>query len=186
METIQKGFSEPSPGLTNGTTKAQSVAISVSVKELSDVESETKTTVASSQSSPISRAVPADALTVTTRPVSPLNGFTRVRKVTGDVVEYICKLPGYNPSFVKEMDLRSYLQFISDERLINMPRRGSDWDRVLSTAQFFGLQIWFFGAKIETFASGSQDAAAAALASCQVLLDVCCFLPILPGFFVST
>ncbi|KAH6984520.1 hypothetical protein BKA56DRAFT_481679 [Ilyonectria sp. MPI-CAGE-AT-0026] len=172
METIQKGFSEPSPGLTNGTTKAQSVAISVSVKELSDVESETKTTVASSQSSPISREVPADALTVTTRPVSPLNGFTRVRKVTGDVVEYICKLPGYNPSFVKEMDLRSYLQFISDERLINMPRRGSDWDRVLSTAQFFGLQIWFFGAKIETFASGSQDAAAAALASCQVLLDI--------------
>ncbi|KPM41066.1 hypothetical protein AK830_g5479 [Neonectria ditissima] len=107
-----------------------------------------------------------------TRKVVPLEDFGRVRDVTRDVTTVICHLPTYNESFVSEMDLRSYLQYISDECLIHMPRRGSDWDRVLSTAQFFGLQIWFFGTKINAFVPGCTGSSAAALASCQVLLEI--------------
>jgi hypothetical protein len=75
--------------------------------------------------------------------------------------------------FVDEMDIRGFLEYISDERLIHMPKRGSEWDRVLSTAQFFGLQITAFASKIDTFAAGAHSSASAALASCQVLLEVC-------------
>ncbi|KAH7159579.1 hypothetical protein B0J13DRAFT_465653 [Dactylonectria estremocensis] len=187
METIQKGHVEPLPGLTNGKVTRHET-VSVNVKELSDVESETKTTVAS-ESSHTSREIhnsrdvhnleqvqsprqtPVDALTVPTRYVQPLDDFVRVRDVTRKVLDDICRLPAYSPVFVKEMNLRSYLQFISNERLIHMPPRGSEWDRVLSLAQFFGLQLWFFGTKIETFAPGSKSTAGAALAACQVLLE---------------
>ncbi|KAF7543943.1 hypothetical protein G7Z17_g10339 [Cylindrodendrum hubeiense] len=168
METIQKGFSEPHPGLTNNTTITKSDPVSVNVKELSDVESETKTTVASEYSNEGHK----DALTVPTRYVTPNEDFVRVIEVTDRVLKDICRLPAYNPPFVRQMDLRSYLQFISDERLIHMPRRGSPWDRVLSTAQFFGLQIWLFGEKIDSFAPGSRGTAGAALAACQVLLEI--------------
>ncbi|KAH7329426.1 hypothetical protein B0I35DRAFT_474031 [Stachybotrys elegans] len=98
--------------------------------------------------------------------------FGRVKNVFTSVTSKLVRLDDYNETYIKETDLRAYLHFISDERLIHMPRRGSDWDRVLSNAQFFGLQVWLFGKKIDSYVPGGKDSAAAALASCQILLEV--------------
>jgi tetratricopeptide (TPR) repeat protein len=117
--------------------------------------------------------------TTTTTNTNTMNGtaetglgrFDRVRDVFRSVTSLIGRSADYSEQAVKETDLHAYLHFISDERLIHMPRRGSDWDRVLSNAQFFGLQVWLFGKKIESYIPGGRDSAAAALASCQVLLE---------------
>src|SRR4051812_3425808 len=53
-----------------------------------------------------------------------------------------------------------------------MPRRGSDWDRVLRAAQCFGLQLWWFGSGISQFCSGTESASITALGSTQILLEV--------------
>lgn len=109
----------------------------------------------------------------TTAPASEdMSYFTRVSDVFRSVTRRIVRLDDYDEKYVKETDLRAYLNFISDERLIHMPRRGSDWDRVLSNAQFFGFQIWLFGKKIDSYVPGGKESAAAALASCQILLEV--------------
>lgn len=99
--------------------------------------------------------------------------FIRVTKVARKVKDLICRFDDYDEPFFKGVTLHSYLQYIADERLRSMPRRGSDWDRVLSTAQFFGLQIWYFAVKIDAFATECLESASAALAGCQVLLEVC-------------
>jgi hypothetical protein len=123
--------------------------------------------------------------TTTTTNTNTMNGttetglgrFDRVRDVFRSVTSLIGRSADYSEQAVKETDLHAYLHFISDERLIHMPRRGSDWDRVLSNAQFFGLQVWLFGKKIESYIPGGRDSAAAALASCQVLLEVRALAP---------
>ncbi|CAI6090167.1 unnamed protein product [Clonostachys chloroleuca] len=104
--------------------------------------------------------------------IKSLDYFHRVKDVFKSVTKKIVRIDEYDESFVRETDLHVYLQYISDERLIHMPRRGSDWDRVLGAAQFFGLQIWSFGDKINAFVPGAKDSAAAALVSCQILLEL--------------
>ncbi|CAK7211371.1 hypothetical protein SBRCBS47491_001102 [Sporothrix bragantina] len=104
------------------------------------------------------------------------NGSLHPESRVAEVVQYVkglfSKLGDYEVNMLQQADLESYLQNISDERLMHMPRKGSDWDRVLRTAQFFGLQIWRFGEKVGKFAPESRHAAAAALASCQMLLEI--------------
>ncbi|CAK7222529.1 hypothetical protein SCUCBS95973_004872 [Sporothrix curviconia] len=103
---------------------------------------------------------------------SSLHPESRVAEVVQFVKGLFSKLGDYEVNMLQQADLESYLQNISDERLMHMPRKGSDWDRVLRTAQFFGLQIWRFGEKVGKFAPESRHAAAAALASCQMLLEI--------------
>jgi hypothetical protein len=109
----------------------------------------------------------------TTSQESSFGYFGRVKDVFRSVTSMIGRVDDYNETQIKQIDLRAYLDFISDERLIHMPKRGSNWDRVLSNAQFFGYQVWLFGKKIESYVPGGRDSAAAALASCQILLEVC-------------
>ena len=104
------------------------------------------------------------------------NGSLQPESRVAEVVQYVTglfsKLGDYEVDMLHRADLESYLEYIADERLIHMPRKGSDWDRVLRTAQFFGLQIWRFGEKVGKFAPESRQAAVAALASCQMLLEI--------------
>jgi hypothetical protein len=100
--------------------------------------------------------------------------ITRVTHVTAAVRTLVYRLDDYDESFFRGVSLASYLEWISTERLIHMPKRGSDWDRVLKAAQFFGLQIWSFGEKICTFCEDGKTSAITALGSCQVLLEVSC------------
>ncbi|KAM5354274.1 hypothetical protein ACJ41O_000924 [Fusarium nematophilum] len=188
MDTLRQGIKDSLPSLGHHGKSQASVAVTVNEYQHSDGESE-HTTVASDRASHKDVEVKnSSSLTTTSRTtstttvngvtrtststVTKLEHFGRLTEVTKIVKGLIVRLDDYDEKFVSEMDLRGYLQYISDERLIHMPRRGSDWDRVLSTAQFFGLQVSFFGKKIETFAHGGHASASAALASCQVLLEI--------------
>lgn len=184
MDALKQGIKDSLPSLGKDRHHSD-VSIAVSETQNSDNESD-RTTVASDRASPeveviknSTMATPTKIIakangTVTTRTsTSKLEHFDRLTEVTRTVKKLIVRLDDYDESFVTEMDIRDYLQYISDERLIHMPRRGSDWDTVLSTAQFFGLQVYTFGQKIEKFVHGGHASVSAALASCQVLLEVC-------------
>lgn len=170
MDAIRQGLSDSLSNLTitKSNLKAPDCIITVNEIDSSSSDSEEVTTssltVLSNGTSPSSTDIEAHG--------SVLEHFDRIKDVFRSVNNLICRLDGYDKSFVKTTDLHTYLEFISDERLVHMPRRGSDWDRVLGAAQFFGLQIWSFGTKIENFVHGGKDLASAALASSLILLDV--------------
>jgi hypothetical protein len=176
MDAIRQGLSDPIPAL-KGKTEDRA---NVSVSELAvDAEEETQvdSAVVSRQSSytSINGSQKAGLVRTSSNGTAgtTLSYFGRVRDVFQNVTSLITRNADFSESAVKETDFRAYLHFISDERLIHMPRRGSDWDRVLSNAQFFGLQVWLFGKKIDSYIPGGRDSAKAALASCQILLEVC-------------
>lgn len=183
MDALKQGIKDSLPSL--GKDKHHSdVSVAVTETQASDNESD-RTTVASDRASPEAEVIKSSTMatptkiiarsngTVTRTSISKLEHFERLTEVTRTVKKLIVRLDDYDEAFVTEMDIRDYLQYISDERLIHMPRRGSDWDTVLSTAQFFGLQVYTFGQKIEKFVHGGHASVSAALASCQVLLEVC-------------
>lgn len=178
MDTIRNGLSDTLSGLKNKGQKTENhPAVSVTeLKTHADDELQVEESVSSHNSkTPVNGSKHETKSIATDKEDSDITlwNFGRVKDVFKSVAGLISRSADYNETAVKETDLRSYLRFISDERLIHMPRRGSDWDRVLSNAQFFGLQVWLFGKKIELYVPGGTDSAAAALASCQVLLEVC-------------
>ena len=71
-----------------------------------------------------------------------------------------------------ECDIDSYVEFIANERLVHMPRRGSKWDQVLKAAEFFGVQIYDFGGAIARFVPEDKYVSHTALASCRMLLEL--------------
>lgn len=73
---------------------------------------------------------------------------------------------------LKLIDLRYYLDFIGDERLIHMPVRGSDWDRVLTAAEYFGVQMHEFTLHVSDFIQHHEFICDTALAGCYLLLQV--------------
>ena len=178
MDTIRNGLSDTLSGLKNKGQKTE-IRPSVSVTELkphADDELRVEESISSHNSKNATNGSRHETkITVADKDDTDITlwNFGRVKDVFKSVTSLISRSADYNETAVKETDLRAYLRFISDERLIHMPRRGSDWDRVLSNAQFFGLQVWLFGKKIELYVPGGTDSAAAALASCQVLLEVC-------------
>ena len=103
--------------------------------------------------------------------------LNRVVEVTQSVHSHICGLEEYDNAFFESVDLPSYLEYVDDERLFKMPRRGSDWDRVLRAAQFFGIQLWSFGEKMGPSSVEVRNASITALAACRVLLEVCLHQP---------
>lgn len=70
------------------------------------------------------------------------------------------------------VNLRFYLDFISDERLYHMPARGSSWDRVLTAAEYFGVQMDEFTSHVSDFICDHDYVCNTALASCYLLLQV--------------
>ncbi|KAM0227805.1 hypothetical protein ACHAP5_012100 [Fusarium lateritium] len=188
MESVRQGIKQSLGSMGKDKNKHHNNAsVSVDEMEVSEGESES-TTVASnptsqdgadvknilaataSHTASPTQAAPNGAAKITT--ITKLQDYEKLTQVTRTVKKMIVRFDGYDEDFVNETDIRSYLEYISDERLIHMPQRGSDWDRVLSTAQFFGLQITAFASKIDTFATGAHSSASAALASCQVLLEI--------------
>lgn len=70
------------------------------------------------------------------------------------------------------INLNGYLEYISDERLTHMPPKGSQWDRVLKSAEFFGLQLDEYSRHIQSFIEGCSLVRDTALATCYLLLEV--------------
>ncbi|OHF00475.1 hypothetical protein CORC01_04225 [Colletotrichum orchidophilum] len=72
----------------------------------------------------------------------------------------------------QSIDLDTYLAYISDERLTHMPPKGSQWDRVLKSAEFFGLQLDEYSRHIQSFIEGCSLVRDTALATCYLLLEL--------------
>lgn len=67
----------------------------------------------------------------------------------------------------------SYLEYIADERLVRMPHKGSHWDNVLKSAEFFGVEIHLFSKIVGHFVHESHSISLSALANLRLLLEVC-------------
>lgn len=168
MDTIRAGLHESVHGLIGKGHKSSDAV--VSVKDITADNASDRTVSIKEESTTTMTKVRMNNTTTTTTTTTVR--VTRLFDATKNIRGHICKLGDYSEHWFKVLDLESYLEYISDERLIHMPRRGSDWDRVLRTAQFFGYQLWSFGDRIGDFCPGTEDAAITALGSTQILLEV--------------
>ncbi|KAK4159202.1 hypothetical protein QBC43DRAFT_362161 [Cladorrhinum sp. PSN259] len=165
MDTIRAGLQEPAAGF----------AIKSHVQKPSEAVTINTTSIDQTDDGSVASAGD-DVSAYTAVQHSPIATetlhVTRVFNVSRDVRNQICKLGDYNETFFKRVDLESYLEYISDERLIHMPRRGSEWDRVLRSAQFFGLQLSRLGVNVARYCPEAEVASVTALASTQILLEI--------------
>lgn len=67
----------------------------------------------------------------------------------------------------------SLLEWISTQRMSNLPPEGSSYDKVLAWAQLFVERLHSFDLAIEEFAGDSYLAAQLAYGYCTILLEVC-------------
>ncbi|RYO96498.1 hypothetical protein DL765_011587 [Monosporascus sp. GIB2] len=93
------------------------------------------------------------------------------RKVERKIVYEVEDVEG---NHFERVDLQRYLDHISDEREKHMPYRGSQWDRVLKEAEFFGLMLADFAAEVSSFIPNSVEIRDTALTSCYLLLEFGC------------
>ncbi|KAK0715896.1 hypothetical protein B0H67DRAFT_538659 [Lasiosphaeris hirsuta] len=168
METIRAGLQESAKGLSSKKLPKSTDDVSVFAGTISD---------GASSHSDKTLSLAEDALSVVTSTTSNSHSsttiqLTRVVETARIIRGHICGLGDYNDAFFKTMTLDSYLEYISDERLIHMPRRGSDWDRVLRAAQYFGFQLWRFGVGVGQFCPGTESASITVLGSTQILLEI--------------
>ncbi len=161
METIRMGLHESINGISKHGKSADAVSIAVSVTE--SIGSDKTVSIYEESTNGV---VHKDSAT-------QFLDFTRVSDVFQSVKTIILSLDGYEESIFRNANLRAYLQHVATERLIDMPRRGTDWDRVLRTAHFFGQQIWAFGEQVGQFATSGKEAASTSLVGCRILLEVC-------------
>ena len=96
-----------------------------------------------------------------------------LEEVTRSVRVYLVgKINDVDYNYFEGIDRSTFIETISNERLLHMPRRGSQWDRVLKAAEFFGLQVSAFGEAIKPFSRGTEPASSVILGSCCILLEV--------------
>jgi hypothetical protein len=80
-----------------------------------------------------------------------------------------------NEQCLDELTIESFMEFIECERLNNMPKQGSKWDKVLKWAEFFAIQISEYEKAIRSFVPDSQGAAKLIWAACRILIEVGAF-----------
>ncbi|TDZ34082.1 Nephrocystin-3 [Colletotrichum trifolii] len=97
----------------------------------------------------------------------------RVSEVSRTVrTKIVRELEDVTTTHFETTDLEAYLGYIADERLVHMPAKGSQWDRVLKEAEFFGLQVDDFASHLKPFVSDWASIRNTALASCYLLLEL--------------
>jgi hypothetical protein len=77
-----------------------------------------------------------------------------------------------NEQCLDDLTIQSFKEFIECERLNNMPKQGSKWDKVLKWAEFFATQISEYEKAIRSFVPDSQGAAKLIWAACRILIEV--------------
>ena len=91
--------------------------------------------------------------------------------------ELVQKIEDVETSYFEDINLDSYLKFITRERLTRIPHRGSTWDRVLKNAEFFGVQISAYSDSVDHFVFDAQAALQTALGNCRLLIEVVILFP---------
>ena len=86
--------------------------------------------------------------------------------------DIIRELSDVDESYLTNMDISRFLEFITQQRLTNMPHKGSRFDRVLRAAEYFGIQVYAYSEMVERFIKDSKLAADVALGNCCLLLEV--------------
>jgi hypothetical protein len=186
METIRNGLSPK-----NLKVRKASDSVIATVTPASDADAQSDKVVTTQIAEVATESVPATIVTGTTTTTTSGSSTSvstsithqhatttasirtsRIAETSWLIRSHICKLGDFSETFFKNLDLESYLEYISDERLIHMPRRGSDWDRVLRAAQVFGFQLWRFGVGVSQFCPGTEETSKTALGSTQILLEV--------------
>jgi hypothetical protein len=84
----------------------------------------------------------------------------------------ISELSYVDAHYIDSMTVESFLKYTEHQRLMHMPRRGSRWDRVLTKAEYFALQISRYEKQIHSFVPDSRNAARMIWAAARVLIEV--------------
>lgn len=168
METIRAGLKESISVMTVPTTPIKGVDVVTTVATL-DSSSDSEKTV----------SVKDEVITSTTSLVrkqtsSSIIRISRVTDIYRTIRRNISQLDDYTYTehYFEGLNIDSYRQYIANERLIRMPRRGSNWDRALRAALMVGENLVDFGDAIRGFCSDTQEASVTGLASCKLLLEV--------------
>lgn len=169
METIRAGLKESVSALTVPTKFVKEAEVSV-VPVSVDSSSDSDHTVS------VSEEVRSSTTTVVSRKETSTSSSTvsRVTDIYRTIRRNIFQLDDYtyNDQYFQRLNIESYRQYVSNERLIRMPRRGSNWDRALRAALMFGENLVEYGDIIKGFCSNTQEASVTGLASCKILLEI--------------
>ena len=82
------------------------------------------------------------------------------------------ELEDVDDAFLQGITVDSFMEYVSSERLTNMPHRGGPWHMALKAAEYFALQLAAHHELIHKFARDSEHSLRFALACCRLLLDV--------------
>jgi hypothetical protein len=162
MEAVRVGLNEVLP--VTDTKSHEDVVISVGEIDTSDSE----TIIHNSQEILVMKT----QATASQRSTTVTGTNARVIKTIFEVRSKIVKLDDVTEEYLDEISLELYLEYIYDERLIHMPRKGGKWDRVLRAAEFFGIQIQTFGKEMQRLVPEHEDTTRHILACCRNLLEV--------------
>ncbi|KAI1370309.1 hypothetical protein F4677DRAFT_451529 [Hypoxylon crocopeplum] len=148
------------PSLVNG-SQTSSDSVKQSITSSSEVDTSSSTTIRTTNNS-------ESRLSTRIQVTRTIETAKRVRS------RLVRELDNVDDAYLKRIDLQFYLGYIADERIIHMPKRGSQWDLVLKEAEFFGLQIDEFTTAVKDFVADSTTIRDTALASCYLLLELGC------------
>jgi hypothetical protein len=170
MDTVRAGLKESMSAMTVPTKADKADQVVTTVVDVDphsdpeDIVSIKQSTVSSITSNKLSRT---QSSTSSFRVDRLTEIYRSIRRKIVQLDDYT-----YTEQYFNGLDIDSYRRYIGDERLIRMPRRGSNWDRALRAALMFGENLVEFGDAIQGFCSDTREASVTGLASCKLLLEV--------------
>lgn len=84
----------------------------------------------------------------------------------------ITEFDDVDESFIHDMSIERFLDYVERQRLTYMPHRGSRWDKVLKWTEYFALQTSGYAKAVESFVPDSGIAAKLIWTACRALLEV--------------
>lgn len=82
----------------------------------------------------------------------------------------LIELDDVDEAYLSSVNIESFLEWMNSQRIIDLPRAGSKWDKVLRSAEYFALQLSAYQELVH--AHDSERALNLALANCRLLLEV--------------
>lgn len=86
--------------------------------------------------------------------------------------KFLAEFGDVEESYIDDITIEDFLEYIERQRLTHMPHRGSHWDKVLKWAEFFALQISGYAAAVGPFVPNSKTAAQLIWIASESLLDL--------------
>lgn len=166
METTRAGLKECVAALTVPTKYVKEPEVTVvTVDSSSDSEHTVSVTEELRSSTTTMSRKQTSTFSFTTSRVTDI--YRTIRRNIVQLDDYT-----YTDQYFDRLNIDTCRQYVSNERLIRMPRRGSNWDRALRAALMFGENLVELGDAIQAFCSDTNEASVTGLASCKILLEV--------------